>query len=294
VLDYTDRVAVVTGAGTGLGREYALLLAARGASVVVNNPIRAGVPASKATAVVAEIEAAGGRAVADTHSVVTVEGGIAIIDTALAEFGRLDILVNNAGIRRDRAFANMTPADVEDVLDVHLRGTFHTTLPAYRQMKIQGYGRLVSTSSAAGLFGNFGQANYGAAKMAIVGLTKVLAIEGAKYGIKANVVAPMATTAMSSGLLDVEWEQRLRPSLVAPAVAFLAHEKCPSSGEVFTVAGGRVARVFIAETRGYFDADLTIEDVEANWARICAEGGYEVPASARADRLLLSGCYDSL
>ncbi|MFC4945790.1 SDR family NAD(P)-dependent oxidoreductase [Pseudonocardia sp. GCM10023141] len=287
---FDGRVAIVTGAGSGLGRAHALLLAERGAAVVVND-IAAGDGDGSAASVVAEIVAVGGAAFADGHSVATPDGGAAIVATALQQFGRVDIVVNNAGIVRDKTFAKLTPDLLEPVLDVHLRGAFHVTGPAFRVMRENGYGRIVSTSSAAGLFGNFGQTGYGAAKMALVGLTRVLALEGERYGIRANVVAPIAATAMSAGILDEEWERRLRPELVSPAVAFLAHEDCPVNGDVFSVAAGRVAKVFIAETRGFYTPDLTLEDVRDQWATICAEDGYAVPHSAEQERDLLSAAF---
>jgi NAD(P)-dependent dehydrogenase (short-subunit alcohol dehydrogenase family) len=292
---FDGRVAVVTGAGSGLGREHARLLAARGAAVMVNDPAPgANGATSSAQQVVDEIVAAGGVAVADQHSVATEEGGRAIIDTTVDTFGRVDVLVNNAGIVRDRTFPKMTPDLMDPVLDVHLRGAFFVTRPAYLHMREAGYGRIVSTSSAAGLFGNFGQTNYGAAKMALVGMTRVLALEGAKYGIKANVVAPIAATAMSAGLLDEDWERRLQPSLVSPVVAFLAHDTCEVSGEIFSAAAGRVARIFIAEGRGFYSPSLTTEDVRDHLKDICSEEGYAVPMSAEQERNLLTEAFGQI
>ncbi|WP_261553740.1 SDR family NAD(P)-dependent oxidoreductase [Frankia tisae] len=290
---FDGRVAVITGAGTGLGRQHALLLAARGAAVVVNDPAPPadGVNVAPAAAVVNEIVAAGGTAVADVSSVATPEGGQAIVDAALAAFGGLDIVVNNAGIVRDKTFPKMTPDLMDPVLDVHLRGAFFVTRPAYLHMRDRGYGRIVSTSSAAGLFGNFGQTNYGAAKMALVGLTRVLALEGARHGVKANVLAPIAATTMSAGLLDEDWERRLDPALVSPVVAFLSHESCPTSGEIFSAAAGRVARIFIAESPGFYSPELSLEDVRDRWDVICSETGYGVPMSAEQERDLLSAAF---
>jgi NAD(P)-dependent dehydrogenase (short-subunit alcohol dehydrogenase family) len=292
-LRFDDRVAIVTGAGAGLGRAHALLLAARGAAVVVNDlaPGKDGEPAP-AQQVVDEIVAAGGSAVVDSNSVATPAGGQAIVDTAITTYGRLDIVVNNAGIVRDRTFPKMTADLLDPVLDVHLRGAFFVTRPAYEHMKDAGYGRIISTTSAAGLFGNFGQTNYGAAKMALVGMTRVLALEGAKYGIRANVVAPIAATTMSAGLLDEDWERRLDPALVSPVVAYLAHESCDASGEILSAAAGRVARVFIAEGPGYYSASLTLEDVRDHWATICSEADYAVPMSAEQERDVLEAAFD--
>lgn len=291
-LRFDGQVAVVTGAGSGLGRAHALLLAARGAAVLVNDvagPDDSGT--TPAQRVVDEITAAGGSAVTDGNSVSTPEGGAAIVATALAAFGSVDIVVNNAGVVRDKTFAKLTPELLEPVLDVHLRGAFHVTGPAYKVMRDKGYGRIVSTSSAAGLFGNFGQTNYGAAKMALVGFTRVLAMEGARYGVKANVIAPIAATAMSAGLLDEDWERRLKPELVSPAVAFLAHESCPVTGEILSAAAGRVAKIFVAETRGFYSPDLTVEDIVDQWETICDEQGYAVPHSAEEERDLLSAAF---
>lgn len=286
VLSFEDRVAVVTGAGSGLGRAHAMLLAARGASVVVND-------LADPDPVVSEITKAGGEAVGDGNSVATPDGGAAIIATAIEKFGRVDVVVNNAGIVRDKTFGNMTQDLLDPVLDVHLKGAFYVTRPAYIHMREQGYGRIVSTSSAAGLFGNFGQTNYGAAKAGIVGLTRVLALEGAKYGVRANVLAPIAATQMSAGLLDEDWERRLRPELVSPAVAWLAHEECAVTGEIIAAAAGRVARIFIAETVGYYSPDLTLEDIRDNWDTICSEDGYQVPVGAAGERELFSSAFAS-
>jgi NAD(P)-dependent dehydrogenase (short-subunit alcohol dehydrogenase family) len=292
-LSFDGRVAVVTGAGAGLGRAHALLLAQLGASVVVNDvsgPSADGL--RPADAVVAEIREAGGRAAADASSVSTPEGGAAIIQTAVDEFGTVDIVVNNAGIVRDKSFAKMTHDLLQPVLDVHLNGAFYVSRPAFEIMRAKGYGRIVSTTSTAGLFGNFGQTNYGAAKMGLVGFTRVLALEGRKYGIQSNLVSPIAATSMSAGLLDEDWERRLDPSLVSPAVAWLAHEDCPANGEILSVAAGRVARIFIAETRGFYSPSLTVDDIKAQWENICAEDGYSVPTSAEDERGLLERAFE--
>jgi NAD(P)-dependent dehydrogenase (short-subunit alcohol dehydrogenase family) len=280
-LRFDGRVAVVTGAGGGLGREHALLLAARGASVVVNDLGGAvdgsGASSDPAKATADEIVAAGGKAVSDGSSVATPEGGKAIVDTALEAFGRVDIVVNNAGILRDKTFQNMTPEQLEPVLDVHLRGAFNVTRPAWLQMREQRYGRVLLTSSNAGILGNFGQSNYGAAKMGLVGLARVLAQEGAKYGIAVNVLAPIARTRMTQDLLGPAGAQ-LDPRLVAPVAAFLVHQDCPVTGEIFSAGGGRVARFFVGLTRGYVNPDLRPEDVRDHFDQIRAEPGYTVPA----------------
>ncbi len=280
-LGYDGKVVIITGAGGGLGRQHALLLASRGALVVINDLGGAidgsGSDKGAAEHVVDEIKAAGGEAVADTNSVATPEGGAAIVKTAIDAYGKVDVVINNAGILRDKSFHNMTPDLLNPVLDVHLKGAFYVTQPAWVVMREQGYGRIVSTSSAAGVFGNFGQTNYGAAKMGLVGFTRVLAAEGAKYNIKANAIAPLALTRMTENLMGGAFGDKLAPGLVSPLVAYLAHEDCPVSGQLFSVGGGRVAQVFIAETQGYFKEDLGLEDVRDNWATITDQQGYGVP-----------------
>jgi len=280
-LGFDGKVAIISGAGGGLGRQHALLLASRGALVVVNDLGGAldgsGSDVGAAQKVVDEVKTLGGEAVADTNSVATPEGGAAIVKTAVDNFGRVDIVINNAGILRDKSFHNMSPELMNPVFDVHLKGAFHVTQPAFVLMREQGYGRIISTSSAAGIFGNFGQTNYGAAKMGLVGFTRVLAVEGAKYNIKANAIAPLALTRMTEAMFGNIGE-KLAPDFIAPVVAYLAHEDCPVTGEVYSVGGGRVARVFIAETPGYFNAKLSMEDVRENFETIRNEDGYVVPA----------------
>ncbi|MFM9038105.1 MAG: SDR family oxidoreductase [Actinomycetota bacterium] len=280
VLGYDGKVAIITGAGGGLGRQHALLMAKRGALIVVNDlggsVDGTGANASAAQKVVDEIKAAGGEAVADHNSVATPEGGEAIVQTAIDAFGRVDIVINNAGILRDKAFHNMEPDLLNPVLDVHLKGAFYVTKPAFVRMREQGYGRIVSTSSAAGVFGNFGQTNYGAAKMGLVGFTRVLGVEGAKFNIKANAIAPLAMTRMTENILG-GLKDKLDPGLVSPLVAFLAHEDCPVSGQLFSVGGGRVAQVFLGETNGYYNPNLTPEDVQGNWDVITDRSTYSVP-----------------
>ena len=281
-LGFDGKVAIITGAGGGLGRQHALLLASRGALVVVNDlggsVDGTGSDKGAAERVVDEIKAAGGDAVADTNSVSTPEGGTAIVQTAIDAYGRVDIVINNAGILRDKAFHNMAPDLLNPVLDVHLKGAFHVTQPAWVHMREQGYGRIISTSSAAGVFGNFGQTNYGAAKMGLVGLTRVLAVEGAKYNIKANAIAPLALTRMTETILG-RLGDKLDPGLISPLVSYLAHEECPVSGQLFSVGGGRVAQVFLGETTGYFKSDLSPEDLRDNWGTVTDRTGYVVPSN---------------
>jgi NAD(P)-dependent dehydrogenase (short-subunit alcohol dehydrogenase family) len=281
-LGYDDKVAIITGAGGGLGREHALLLASRGARIVIND-LGGSVDGSAsgtegpAHTVVKEIEELGGEAVANTDSVATVEGGEAIVQSAIDAFGKVDIVINNAGILRDKAFHNMTPELVDPVIDVHLKGAFNVTRPAWVHMREQGYGRVVNTASNAGILGNFGQTNYGAAKMGLVGFTRVLAQEGARNNIKANAIAPIARTRMTEELLG-PLAEKLDPKDVAPIVAWLCHEDCDVTGEIYSASGGRVARFFIGLTKGIYSDDLTLEEVRDRFAEIRDEDGYTVPA----------------
>ncbi len=282
-LGYDGKVAVITGAGGGLGRSHALELAKRGALVVVNDLGGSvdgqGGSHTAAQQVVDEIKAAGGEAVANYDSVATAEGGQAIIQTALDTYERIDIVINNAGILRDAAFKNMTPELLEPVIDVHLKGAFYVTHAAWQHMRDQNYGRIVNTSSAAGIFGNFGQTNYGAAKAGLVGFTRVLAVEGAKNNIKANAIAPVAKTRMTEELLGA-MADKLDPSFITPVVAWLAHEDVPVSGEVYSCGGGHVARIFTGVTQGWTDTEsLTVEDIRDHFDEIRDEDGYAVPAN---------------
>ncbi len=288
MVDFEDRVAIVTGAGGGLGREHALLLASRGAAVVVNDLGGSvdgeGANVSAADAVVAEIGAAGGVAVAEHSSVADPESGAAIVNKALDTYGRLDIVINNAGILRDKSFANMDAALIQPVLDVHLLGAFYVTRPAFAHMKEQGYGRILFTTSGSGVMGNFGQANYGAAKMGLVGLMNVLKVEGAKYGIKVNSMAPIAHTRMTEGLFGGIVEM-FSPGQVSPAAVYLVSEECELTGEIWSVGGGSVSRFFIGLTEGYFkhpnDGDLTVEDIASNLKSIRSDIDYMVPFSSQ-------------
>ncbi len=280
-LSFENRVAVITGAGGGLGREHALLLASRGAQIVVNDLGGAidgsGSDLGAAERVAKEINDLGGVAVADGNSVSTPEGGDGIIKSAIDAFGRVDIVINNAGILRDKSFHNMTPDMVDAVIDVHLKGAFNVTRSAWLHMREQKYGRIVNTSSNSGILGNFGQANYGAAKMGLVGFTRVLAAEGAKNNIKVNALAPVAKTRMTEDLLG-SLADNLQPGLVSPIVAWLVHEDCPVTGEIYSAAGGRIARFFIGLTEGFYSPTLTLEDVRDNFEKIRSEDGYIVPS----------------
>jgi NAD(P)-dependent dehydrogenase (short-subunit alcohol dehydrogenase family) len=263
-LRFDDRVAVITGAGRGLGRSYALLLASRGAKVVVNDPGASltgeGADVGPAQAVVEEIRAAGGQAVACSDSVATPEGGKAIIDVALEHYGRIDILIHNAGIVRRASLKEITYRDFELVLDVHLRGAFHVVRPAFPLMCKAGYGRVVLTSSINGLYGNRNVVNYSVAKAGIIGLSNVVALEGAAEGVKSNVILPGAVTRMAEGL-DTSAYPPMTPEMVAPVVGWLAHESCSISGEMLSAMAGRVSRAYVAESPGVFRPDWSIEKV---------------------------------
>jgi NAD(P)-dependent dehydrogenase (short-subunit alcohol dehydrogenase family) len=288
MVDFTNRVAIVTGAGGGLGRAHAHLLASLGAAVVVNDlggtVHGEGSSESAADIVAAEITDAGGTAVADYNSVAASESARAIVDHAIDEFGTVDVLINNAGILRDRSFANLTPDELRTVLDVHLRGAFYVSQPAFIHMKTRGYGRIIMTSSASGIMGNFGQTNYGAAKMGLIGFMNVLALEGAKHGIRVNAIAPIAATRMTEGLLG-EVLEYFQPELVSPAVAYLASEECELTSELWSVGGGSVSRIFVALADGYFkhpkSGPITVDDIVANIGEIRSEDGYIVPFSSQ-------------
>lgn len=261
---FDGRVAVVTGAGRGLGREYALLLARLGAKVVVNDFGGAltgeGADAEPAAQVVDEITAAGGEAIASTESVASAAGGRAIIDAATERYGRIDVLIHNAGIVRRAPLAEMTGEDFDAVLDVHLRGAFHVVRAAFPVMCRAGYGRVVLTSSIGGLYGNHAVANYAAAKAGVLGLSNVTALEGAEYGVRCNVIVPAAVTRMAEGL-DTTAYPPMGTDLVAPVVGWLSHETCSVTGEIFAAIAGRVARVAVVESAGVYQPAWTVEDV---------------------------------
>lgn len=279
-ISFDGRVAIVTGAAGGLGRHYALELGRRGARVVVNDlggdVHGTGGSARAADTVVEEITAAGGEAVASYDSVALPSSGKAIVQTALEHFGTVDAVVNNAGILADRSFAKLTPEELDAVLDVHLKGAFYVTQPAFQVMKDKGYGRLVFTSSNSGLLGNFGQSNYGAAKMGLVGLSNVLAIEGEKYGIRSNVVAPMARTRMTEELLG-SLAAHVDPERVAPMVVYLASEACEVTHEIFSAGAGRYARFFVGATPGWFTRrPASVEDIAGHLEEIRSTEGYQI------------------
>jgi NAD(P)-dependent dehydrogenase (short-subunit alcohol dehydrogenase family) len=263
-LRFDGRVAVITGAGRGLGRAYALLLAANGAKVVVNDlgvSIKGdGADAGPAEAVVREIRAAGGEAVANTDSVATPEGGAAIIQSAIDHFGRIDILIHNAGNVRYGSLKELSHEDFKAVVDVHFMGAFNVVRPAFPLMCAQNYGRIVLTSSIGGLYGNSRCVNYGMSKAGMIGLNNVVALEGEAEGVKCNIIVPAAVTRMAEGL-DTSMYPPMDPELVAPAVGWLAHESCSISGEMLLAAAGRIARAFIAETPGVYQPAWTMVEV---------------------------------
>lgn len=261
---YDGRVAVITGAGRGLGKAYALLLAERGAKVVVNDvgsAIRGDSPdISVAQQVVDEIAAAGGEAIANTDTVAAPEGGQAIVQAALDQWGRIDILIHNAGNVRYGTIRDISYEDFRSVVDVHLMGAFHVVKAAFGPMCDAGYGRIVLTSSIGGLYGNQRCVNYGISKAGMIGLNNVAALEGEAHDVKCNLLVPSAVTRMAEGL-DISQYPPMEPELVSPAVGWLCHESCDVTGEMIAAIAGRIARVFIAETKGVHRPSWTVEDV---------------------------------
>ena len=291
---FDNRVVIVTGAGGGLGRAYALAFAARGAKVVVNDLGGArdgsGGSSAMAQAVVAEIEAAGGEAIANGANVADYAQVVAMVDQAKAKWGRVDILINNAGILRDKTFAKMEMADFELVNDVHLVGSANCTKAVWETMREQAYGRIVMTTSSTGLYGNFGQANYGAAKLGLVGLMNTLALEGAKYNVRVNTVAPLAATRMTEDLMPPELLAKMQPETVVPATLFLASEDAPNKVIINAGAGG-FERTYITITKGIHvgDDELTPETVAARFEEISDRTGEIVPENGGAQAAMALG-----
>lgn len=273
---FDGRVAIVTGAGQGIGRMYALEMAARGAKVVVNDlgaaRDGAGADQSAADKVVAEIKAAGGEAVANYDSVATMQGGANIVQTAVDAYGKLDILVNNAGILRDKSFVKMTEQEWDLVIAVHLKGAFCVTQPAVKLMKTGKYGRVIFTSSTSGIYGNFGQCNYGAAKMGLVGLMNALKLEVVNYNIKVNTVAPTAYSRMTSDIFPPNLEQKLQPQFNAPMVLYLASEENTVSGMTFVMGAGWYGRTAVVSGNGVCIGDghrkIAPEEIREHFAQI--------------------------
>ncbi|MEM9773978.1 MAG: SDR family oxidoreductase [Chloroflexota bacterium] len=283
-LRFDGRVVIVTGAGGGLGREYAKLLAARGASVVVNDlggtVNGQGGDNSAADKVVAEIKAAGGEAVANYESV---EDGERIVEQAMDTYGKIDILINNAGILRDKSFAKMTEEEWSSVYRVHLYGSFKTTHAAWPHLRANGYGRMVMAASSSGAYGNFGQANYGAMKMGLIGLIRTLSLEGMKYDIKSNAILPYGGTRMTEGIVPEQVYKVTAPENASPMVAYLCHESFNETGQVYEVGGGFMSKIRWQRSKGHLfpvSDGLTIEDVAANWDSVTDFDSPAYPTSA--------------
>ena len=275
-IDFSGRVAIVTGAGAGLGRQYALELAKRGAKIVVNDlgGSRDGVGHSDAAAnkVVDEIKAMGGQAVPNYDNVATAQGGENITKTAVEAFGKVDILINNAGILRDKTFNKMEEENWDTVMAVHLRGAYCVSKPAFVNMRENGYGRIIMTTSGAGLFGNFGQSNYASAKMGLVGLTNVLKLEGAKYNIKTNVIVPVAASRLTEDVLPPQLFEKMKPDFITPAVLYMCSEQCQDSGMIINATLGYYSRSAVVTGPGTFLSDghrvPEPEEIMEAWSKI--------------------------
>lgn len=283
-IKFDGKVAVITGAGAGLGKTYALDLAKRGAKVVVNDlgsqRDGSGSANSAANLVVEEILAAGGNAVANYDSVVTIEGGENIVKTALDSFGTIDILINNAGIIQDKNLLKLTEAEWDNVISVHLKGAFCVTKPAFKIMKEKKYGRVVCTASGAGLYGNFGQSNYSAAKMGVIGFMNTLALEGAKYNIKFNAIAPVAASRLTEDILPQEIFNKMKPEFITPLVTYLVSEDNQETGMIFNCVSGWFSRTAIVCAKGVFlgdgEREIIAEKIKDNWGAITSLDGNKV------------------
>ncbi|WP_439546206.1 SDR family oxidoreductase [Sandarakinorhabdus sp.] len=293
-LSFEGRVAIVTGAGGGLGRAYALDLARRGAKVVVNDLGGArdgsGASLSAAQTVVDEITAMGGEAMANGASVTDMAAVEKMVANVKERWGRVDILINNAGILRDKTFIKMTLDEFRTVIDVHLMGSVNCTKAVWELMREQGYGRILMTTSSTGLYGNFGQANYGAAKLALVGLMKTLALEGAKYNVHVNTIAPLAATRMTEDLMPPAMLEKMGPETVVPASVYLVSEEAPTN-VVLNAGGGGIERAYVTLTRGiHLSADeMTAETVAARFAEISDRTGEVVPDNGSAQAQMALG-----
>ena len=293
-INFNDRVAIVTGAGGGLGRAYALELAKRGAKVVVNDLGGArdgsGSSIGAAQTVVDEIVAAGGEAIANGASVTDEAAVEKMVAFVKERWGRIDILINNAGILRDKTFVKMTLDDFRQVLDVHLMGSVICTKAVWETMRTQAYGRILMTTSSTGLYGNFGQANYGAAKLGLVGLMKTLSLEGAKYNVRCNTIAPVAATRMTEDLMPPEMLAKMGPETVAPAAIYLVSDDAPSNAIINAGAGG-FERAYVTLTRGIHVGadDMTPETIAARWEEISDRTGEVVPDTGAAQGAMALG-----
>jgi NAD(P)-dependent dehydrogenase (short-subunit alcohol dehydrogenase family) len=277
---FDDQVVIITGAGQGVGRAYAQAFAARGARVIINDLARDQQHGSLAQRVVDEISRAGGEALADENDIATPEGGAALVESAIRRWGRLDVMIHNAGILRDATFQKMSLDSVHAVLNVHLLGAWHVVQPAFRFMKEHAGGRVLLTSSASGIFGHFGQSNYAAAKMGLVGLTRVLAQEGSRYNIYTNCISPFAATRLTAGA-DAADDAVLAPSHVAAPALVLCHPSCPSNGEIFQTGGGWTGRVVIGLTEGYRSTErASPEELSAHWDQVRSTPTQEPPTAA--------------
>ena len=291
------RTAVVTGAGGGLGRTHALLFAKHGANVVVNDlggkHDGSGKGSEMADKVVAEIKAMGGNAVANYDSVSSEEGANGIVKSAVDAFGRIDILVNNAGILRDKSFVNMTDADWDLVFAVHVKGAYYCTKAAWGHFREQKYGRVVLTSSASGIYGNFGQTNYSAAKLSLVGFGQTLALEGEKHNIRVNMIAPVAASRMTESLMPPVVLEKLKPECVSPLVVYLCTENIDVNGELFEVGAGAISRIESLRSKGLAmnPDEISVEAVAAAWNRINDMGDAQVVRSiGESTQLTLAHC----
>lgn len=286
-IKFDGRVAIVTGAGAGIGREYALELAKRGAKVVVNDLGGArdgsGGSSSAADTVVEEIKAAGGEATANYDNVASMEGGENIVKTAVDAYGKVDILVNNAGILRDKSFLKMTEAEWDAVIAVHLKGAFCVTQPAAKVMKENNYGRIIFTSSTSGLYGNFGQTNYGAAKLGLVGIMNTLKLEMAKYNVKINTIAPTAWTRMTEDIIPEAVGKKMKPKFNVPLVVYLCSEDNENNGKTFVMGAGWYGRTAIlcapGACLGDAERDIAVEEIRDNFPKIDSLDDAEVANS---------------
>jgi NAD(P)-dependent dehydrogenase (short-subunit alcohol dehydrogenase family) len=285
-ISFKNQVAIVTGAGGGLGRCHALELARRGAKVVVNDfggsADGSGHSATPAQKVVDEILAAGGEAIANHASVSDEQGAASIVQDAMDNWGRIDIVINNAGILRDKSFSKVSLEDFHKVIDVHLWGSVHVTKAAWPHMIAQQYGRILMTTSSSGLFGNFGQSNYGTAKMGVIGLMNALKQEGAKYNIHINAIAPVAATRLTEALMPDEMKKALEPGTVTPAALYLCSSEAPS-GMILQAAGGHYQRIAIVEGKGLtLGPAATLEDIASHFSEIADLAGARQKDSAVA------------